>query len=54
MPGGLFEAYSKKDGAYFHVARQDIVEDLKRRPAARVLEIGCGSGATGAGRAIPY
>jgi SAM-dependent methyltransferase len=44
----LADAYGKKESAYFQAARQDIVDDLAPHPEVRVLEIGCGTGATGA------
>jgi 2-polyprenyl-3-methyl-5-hydroxy-6-metoxy-1,4-benzoquinol methylase len=41
-------AYEGKATAYFTNARADFVRLLPRDPTARVLEIGCGNGATGA------
>ena len=40
--------YSQKSGAYFRSARKAFVEVLPRDSSARLLEIGCGSGATSA------
>jgi SAM-dependent methyltransferase len=44
----LTEAYDAKRAGYFANARRDWVDPLPRDPALRVLELGCGSGATGA------
>ncbi len=44
----LIQAYEGKATAYFTNARADFVRMLPRDPQARVLEVGCGSGATGA------
>src|ERR1700733_10815876 len=41
----LAEAYADKSLSYFQSARQDIIADLPRSPH-RILEIGCGTGAT--------
>jgi SAM-dependent methyltransferase len=59
MTSTLADAYGDKDSAYFQVARRDIVEDLPPGRAARILEVGCGAGTTGAqaksaGRASRY
>jgi 2-polyprenyl-3-methyl-5-hydroxy-6-metoxy-1,4-benzoquinol methylase len=43
----LRDFYSAKDAGYFSGVRSDILEELPRDPAARILEIGCGTGATG-------
>lgn len=40
--------YAGKPQAYFAGARNDFVRRLPKDPTASVLEIGCGSGATGA------
>lgn len=40
--------YASKPDAYFSGARADFVRRLPRDPSASVLEIGCGTGATGA------
>ena len=48
MAGRLAEAYTQKDSTYFRSARRDIVEDLPAGQPLSVLEIGCGSGVTGA------
>ncbi|MBU2581876.1 MAG: class I SAM-dependent methyltransferase [Alphaproteobacteria bacterium] len=55
----LASAYSGKDLRYFAGAREDMVADLPFDPTASILEIGCGSGDTGAlalerGRAKRY
>jgi 2-polyprenyl-3-methyl-5-hydroxy-6-metoxy-1,4-benzoquinol methylase len=39
--------YSIKDATYFSAPRSDIVAVLPVRRGARILEIGCGTGATG-------
>jgi len=44
----LVSAYEGKATAYFSNARADFVRLLPRDTTARVLEIGCGTGATGA------
>lgn len=59
MTFSLAEAYGNKDTAYFGGARRDIVEDFPTGRDLRVLEIGCGTGGTGAlakstGRAAYY
>jgi len=41
-------AYSAKVPEYFGGARRDYVGELPRNTKARILEIGCGDGATGA------
>lgn len=41
-------AYSKKDDRYFEGAREDFVNELPENLDARILEIGCGNGNTGA------
>ena len=55
--GGSAPPYADKEAGYFEGERADYVADLP--PNATVLEIGCGSGATGAlalstGRAVNY
>lgn len=40
--------YAAKSASYFSNARADFVDRLPRDPSARILEIGCGTGATGA------
>ncbi|MEO7178513.1 MAG: class I SAM-dependent methyltransferase [Allosphingosinicella sp.] len=50
IPAGakeLRDFYAAKDDAYFSGVRTDILEELPKDPAARILEIGCGGGATG-------
>jgi len=49
QPGAkpLADFYAGKDEAYFSGMRADIVADLPPEPGARILEIGCGAGATG-------
>lgn len=44
----LGDAYQVKDQAYFGAARADYVDLLPADPNARILELGCGNGATGA------
>lgn len=44
----LNEAYARKSESYFSNARADFVRLLPRDPTASVLEVGCGTGATGA------
>jgi len=44
----LDDAYDAKAPAYFAQARRDWVDPMPRNPARVVLELGCGSGATGA------
>lgn len=49
MPDGyLHDGYAEKDPAYYASARKDYVARLPAAPAARILELGCGNGATGA------
>jgi 2-polyprenyl-3-methyl-5-hydroxy-6-metoxy-1,4-benzoquinol methylase len=43
----LRDFYVTKNAAYFSGVRTDILAELPRDPAARILEIGCGTGATG-------
>ena len=40
--------YGRKDGTYFSGARGDIVDALPASADAVILEVGCGTGATGA------
>nr|HPG89590.1 class I SAM-dependent methyltransferase [Hyphomicrobium sp.] len=40
--------YAVKPASYFSNARADFVDRLPRDPTAQILEIGCGTGATGA------
>ncbi len=40
--------YAEKPEAYFSGARADFVHRLPRDPSAAILEVGCGTGATGA------
>ncbi len=44
----LVTAYEGKATTYFNNARSDFVRLLPRDTSARILEIGCGTGATGA------
>lgn len=55
----ISDAYAQKDEAYFSGARVDFVSCLPFDETARILEVGCGTGATGAlalndGRAGSY
>lgn len=45
--GPLADFYADKDESYFSGMRADIIADLAPDPGARILEIGCGAGATG-------
>jgi 2-polyprenyl-3-methyl-5-hydroxy-6-metoxy-1,4-benzoquinol methylase len=47
-PAGGAAAYGAKDNRYFAGARSDYVSLLPCNPSARILEIGCGNGDTGA------
>jgi 2-polyprenyl-3-methyl-5-hydroxy-6-metoxy-1,4-benzoquinol methylase len=40
-------AYADKDTTYFNRARNDFVARLPKDPTACILEVGCGTGATG-------
>lgn len=40
--------YAVKPASYFSQARADFVDRLPRDPSASILEVGCGTGATGA------
>jgi SAM-dependent methyltransferase len=56
---GLARFYQTKKASYFSGARADLIARLPHDPTARILEIGCGTGATGAlalarGRAGAY
>ncbi len=56
---GLARFYQTKKASYFSGARADLIARLPQDPTARILEIGCGTGATGAlalarGRAVSY
>ena len=42
------DSYEEKNDAYFSGRRSDYVAELERNPDARILEIGCGNGDTGA------
>lgn len=42
------DSYKQKSADYFSGARNDYVAELKQNPNARILEIGCGNGDTGA------
>lgn len=41
-------AYSNKEDRYFEGARVDFIDELPENPDARILEIGCSNGNTGA------
>ncbi|MET1112724.1 MAG: class I SAM-dependent methyltransferase [Allosphingosinicella sp.] len=43
----LREFYTAKDASYFSGVRTDILAELPKDAGARILEIGCGTGATG-------
>jgi 2-polyprenyl-3-methyl-5-hydroxy-6-metoxy-1,4-benzoquinol methylase len=43
----LRDFYAAKDAAYFSGVRADILAEMPKNPQARILEIGCGTGATG-------
>lgn len=43
----LLRDYRGKDPAYYSSARHDYVESLPADPGAKILELGCGNGATG-------
>jgi 2-polyprenyl-3-methyl-5-hydroxy-6-metoxy-1,4-benzoquinol methylase len=43
----LRDFYAAKDAAYFSGVRADILAELPKDPAARILEIGCATGGTG-------
>lgn len=45
--GILYDAYTAKESAYYAGARADMVAHLPENPKAAILEIGCGTGATG-------
>ncbi|MDE2403593.1 MAG: class I SAM-dependent methyltransferase [Sphingomonadales bacterium] len=51
MPAGenhlLHDAYDEKQGTYFDNPRRDYVDRLARNGDAAILELGCGTGATG-------
>jgi ubiquinone/menaquinone biosynthesis C-methylase UbiE len=46
--GNFSGFYAVKPASYFSNARADFVDRLPHDPSARILEIGCGTGATGA------
>ncbi len=48
ISSGLEGAYATKEQGYFSGARRDFIESLPHNPRARILEVGCGSGETGA------
>lgn len=59
LNSSLSAAYRDKAPAYFSGARHDFVRRLPKDPTASILEVGCGTGATGAlalasGRAQRY
>jgi 2-polyprenyl-3-methyl-5-hydroxy-6-metoxy-1,4-benzoquinol methylase len=46
-PRTLQDFYADKNDQYFEGLRADMIADLPLNPGARILEIGCGLGATG-------
>lgn len=46
--GSFSGFYAVKPASYFSMARADFVDRLPRDASAKILEIGCGTGATGA------
>ena len=48
LPAGGHAAYEAKTDSYFSGIRRDYVDLLPSNPSARILEVGCGSGSTGA------
>ncbi len=48
VAGSVSGFYAVKPASYFSNARADFVDRLPRDPSAAILEIGCGTGATGA------
>lgn len=46
--GSFSGFYAVKPASYFSMARPDFVDRLPRDKSAQILEIGCGTGATGA------
>lgn len=48
VAGSVSGFYAVKSASYFSNARADFVDRLPRDPSAAILEIGCGTGATGA------
>jgi 2-polyprenyl-3-methyl-5-hydroxy-6-metoxy-1,4-benzoquinol methylase len=46
--GNFSGFYAVKPASYFSNARADFVDRLPKDPAAQILEVGCGNGATGA------
>jgi 2-polyprenyl-3-methyl-5-hydroxy-6-metoxy-1,4-benzoquinol methylase len=45
---GRRQDYGLKPSTYFSAARRDYVSELPSNPKAKILEVGCGAGATGA------
>jgi SAM-dependent methyltransferase len=48
LPDATVGGYKDKQGSYFAGVRQDFLDLLPKDGSAKVLEIGCGSGETGA------
>jgi ubiquinone/menaquinone biosynthesis C-methylase UbiE len=48
VAGNFSGFYAVKPASYFSNARADFVDRLPHDPSAQILEIGCGTGATGA------
>ena len=46
--GSFSGFYAVKPASYFSMVRADFVDRLPRDTSAQILEVGCGTGATGA------
>jgi SAM-dependent methyltransferase len=47
VPAYLADTYAEKESTYFSSARLDYILELPDAPNSRILELGCGNGATG-------